>query len=245
MPDPLSPDRSSPAPSSPDPWPLRHLLLRTPRLTLRPDDDEGLYELVALALRGVHSPAEMPFLHPWTDQPPDELARGALQHHWAMRSQLSPTDWTVDFLVRHEGRVIGTQSLSGKDFAITREVRTGSWLGLAHQRQGFGTEMRAAVLLLAFDHLGAATARSGAFTDNLASLRVSEQLGYRPDGSSVLTRRGERATEIRLALPAHGFVRPRWSLEVAGLNGCRELLGAVRPPPEITTHGQRHQPIDQ
>jgi hypothetical protein len=30
-----------------DPWPLRHLIMRTRRLTLRPDDDEGLYELAA------------------------------------------------------------------------------------------------------------------------------------------------------------------------------------------------------
>jgi hypothetical protein len=31
---------------------LRHLVLRIPRLTLRPDDDEGLYELAAVAVRG-------------------------------------------------------------------------------------------------------------------------------------------------------------------------------------------------
>jgi hypothetical protein len=58
-----------------DPWPLRHLVLRTPRLALRPDDDNGLYELAALALRGVHPPQEMPFLFPWTDQDPEDLMR--------------------------------------------------------------------------------------------------------------------------------------------------------------------------
>jgi RimJ/RimL family protein N-acetyltransferase len=211
----------------PDPWPLRHLVLRTPRLALRPDDDDGLYELAALALRGVHPPQEMPFLFPWTDQEGDDLVRGILQYHWAKRSQLTPPDWNVNFLVRHDGRVIGTQSLSATEFAITREVSTGSWLGAAHQRRGFGTEMRAAVLLLAFDHLGATTARSGAFTDNPASLRISEKLGYRTDGANTHARRGTAATEIRLVLaPAH-FLRPEWRLQVAGLNGCRELLGAV------------------
>lgn len=213
-------------PWPPDPWPLRNLLLRTPRLALAPDDDGGLRELAALALRGVHPPAEMPFLVPWTDLPPDEMMRGTLQYHWGERSRLAPTDWRVNFLVRHQGRVIGAQSVSGKEFAITREVSTGSWLGAAFQRQGFGTEMRAAVLLLAFDHLGAVTARSGAFTDNPASLRVSERLGYHTDGSVVHVRRGERATEIRLALEPHDFVRPEWTLEVEGLDGCRELLGA-------------------
>lgn len=208
-------------------WPLWGLVLRTPRLTLRPDEDAGLQELAALALLGVHPPGEMPFGYPWTDQVPDELVRSALQHHWQARSRLSPSDWRLNFLVRHQGRVIGSQGLSGKDFAITREVSTGSWLGMADQGQGFGTEMRAAVLLLAFDHLGAVTARSGAFTDNPASLRVSEKLGYRRDGSLTHVRRGARASEIRLVLEASGLIRPEWTLQVEGLDGCRELLGAV------------------
>ncbi|MGH3796472.1 MAG: GNAT family N-acetyltransferase [Pseudonocardiaceae bacterium] len=211
----------------PDLWPLRQLSLRTPRLTLRPDDDEGLRELAALALRGVHPAEQMPFGYPWTDQAPDDLVRNTLQYHWEARSRLAPSDWRVHFLVRHEDRVIGTQSLSGNHFAITREVSTGSWLGMAHQGQGFGTEMRAAVLLLAFDHLGALTARSGAFSDNPASLRVSEKSGYRRDGSNTLARRGERVTEIRLLLEPQHFFRPQWTLRVEGLDGCRELFGAV------------------
>jgi RimJ/RimL family protein N-acetyltransferase len=209
-----------------DPWPLRHLVLRTPRLTLRADDDEGLYELAALALRGIHPPHEMPFLSPWTDQAPHDLVRGTVQYHWGARSRLTPSDWNVNFLVRHDGQVIGTQSLSATAFPITREVLSGSWLGSAHQHQGFGTEMRTAVLLLAFDHLGATTARSGAFTDNPASLRISAKLGYRHDGANTRARRGERATEIRLVLAAQQFVRPEWTLEVDGLDRCRTLLGA-------------------
>jgi len=210
-----------------DPWPLRHLVLRTPRLTLRPDDDEGLYELAVLALRGVHPPEEMPFLFPWTDQAPDDLVRGTVQHYWGARSRLTPSDWNIHFLVRHDGRVIGVQGLSAKAFPITREVSSGSWLGAAYQRQGFGTEMRAAVLLLAFDHLGAVLARSGAFTDNPASLRVSEKLGYRRDGTNTHPRRGTPATEIRLILDPPHFIRPPWTLTVDALRACRAQLGAL------------------
>jgi RimJ/RimL family protein N-acetyltransferase len=206
---------------------LRHLVLRTPRLTLRPDDDEGLYELAALAVRGIHPPEEMPFAHPWTDQAPVDVVRGTLQYHWGARSRLAPSDWNVNFLVRHQGRVIGTQGLSAKNFAITQEVSSGSWLGSAYQRRGFGTEMRAAVLLLVFDHLGATAARSGAYSDNPASLRVSEKLGYRADGTRTFARRGVAATEIQLLLTAAHLVRPEWTLEVNGLDGCREPLGAV------------------
>jgi RimJ/RimL family protein N-acetyltransferase len=210
----------------PDPWPLRHLVLRTPRLELRPDDDEGLHELVDEAYRGVHPPEQMPFAAPWTDADPRYLGRGALQFHWRQRAELTPEHWSINFLVRFEGRVIGTQGVIGRDFRIVHEVETGSWIGMRHQGRGFGTEMRAAVLAFAFDHLGAVRARSSAFTDNAASRRVSARLGYRPDGSTWKARRGQPAENVRLVLEPADFVRPAWKLEVEGLDDCRELLGA-------------------
>lgn len=65
---------------------------------------------------------------------------------------------------------------------MLREVHTGSWLGRRYQGQGIGTQMRAAVLHLALDGLGAQRAVSAAFEDNPASLGVSRKLGYRDDG---------------------------------------------------------------
>ena len=81
-------------------------------------------------------------------------------------------------MVRRGGVLVGLQELMAKDFAVTRTVETGSWLGAAHQGDGIGTEMREAVLQFAFDHLKATRADSGAFVDNPRSLRVSEKLGY-------------------------------------------------------------------
>lgn len=209
----------------PDPWPLRGLVLRTPRLELRPDDDAGLYELAEVAHGGVHDPATMPFLTPWTDADPRYLGRGTLQHYWSSRARLAPEAWALHFLVRHGGRVLGVQTLIGEHFGVLRTVGSGSWLGRAHQGRGFGTEMRAAVLQFAFDHLGAVRANSGAFTDNPASLRVSERLGYRPNGTRTHLRRGEPATEILLRLDPTHFLRPDWTLDVDGLDPCRALLG--------------------
>jgi RimJ/RimL family protein N-acetyltransferase len=141
---------------------------------------------------------------------------------------MSPREWGVNFLVRLEGRVIGMQGLMATDFAVTRDVSSGSWLGLAYQGRGFGTEMRAAVVGLAFDHLRARTARSEAFFDNPASLAVSRRLGYRDDGSRVVERRGSAATLQRVLLDRSGWGahRPGWTLGVDGLDGCRDLLGA-------------------
>lgn len=207
-------------------WPLRDLVLRTPRLELRPDDDGGLDGLVAAAYAGVHPPEEMPFLVPWTEADPAYLGRGMLQYFWSERARLAPESWSVHFLVRHEGRVIGTQGLTGTDFAVTREVSSGSWLGRAHQGIGLGTEMRAAVLLFAFDHLRARRARSDAFPDNHASHRVSAKLGYRRDGTTTVVRRGEPVDDVRLVVEEAEFVRPDWTLAAEGVDGCLGLLGA-------------------
>lgn len=208
-------------------WPLRDLVLRTPRLELRPDDDVGLDGLVAAAYAGVHPPEEMPFLVPWTEADPAYLGRGMLQYFWSERARLAPESWSVHFLVRHEGRVIGTQGLTGTDFAVTREVSSGSWLGRAHQGIGLGTEMRAAVLLFAFDHLRARRARSDAFPDNHASHRVSAKLGYRRDGTTTVVRRGEPVDDVRLVVEEAEFVRPGWTLTTEGVDGCLGLLGAA------------------
>lgn len=206
-----------------DPWPFRNLVLRTPRLELRPDDDAGLLELVEEAERGVHPPDYMPFLVSWTDRPPEQT----LQHFWARRSNLTPDNWTVNFLVRLDGRVIGMQGATGKDFAVRRSVDTGSWLGLRHQGKGYGTEMRAAVAMVMFDHLKAEQMTSGAFTDNAASLGVSRKLGYLPNGFERYSVKGELKTDARLLLTPERFAefRPEWTVQVDGLDECLPLLG--------------------
>ncbi len=210
-------------------WPFHDLVLRTPRLELRPDDDEGVAELADLVLDGVHPPDRMPFGVEWTDAPRERLGINTLQHFWDVRSRLSPRRWTVNFIVRLDGRAVGLQSLSADDFPVLREVETGSWLGLRHQGGGIGTEMRAAVLLFAFDHLGAVAARSSAFTDNLASLGVSRKLGYRPDGTFRQVRRGEPAEQTRLLVTPEALCRPDWALGVTGVTPCLPVLTGREP----------------
>ena len=65
-----------------DVWPLFGLVLRTPRLELRLPSLEQLAALAELADEGVHDPAAMPFLVPWTDLPPGPRGRSVLQHQW-------------------------------------------------------------------------------------------------------------------------------------------------------------------
>lgn len=173
----------------------------------------------------------MPFQSPWTDAPPELLGRNSMQFFWATRARLRPDHWTINFLVRLDGYAIGVQGLNATEFGTAREVGTGSWIGLRHQGKSIGTEMRAAVLQFAFDHLGAEQARSSAVDGNAKSLGVSRKLGYEPDGTTRIVRRGEPGTEIRLLLTKERFAthRPQWTLDVEGLAPCLPLLISETP----------------
>ncbi|MFG2908539.1 GNAT family N-acetyltransferase [Kitasatospora sp. NPDC048286] len=209
-----------------DHWPLLGLRLHTPRLELRLPDDDELAALADLAAAGVHEPDRMPFIVPWTDQPPARRARSVVQHHWLRLGNWSPHDWALNLAVLENGRVVGLQTLAARDFAVLRQVSTGSWLGARHQHQGIGTEMRAAVLHLAFAGLDARHARSGAFEDNPTSYAVSRKHGYEPDGTTHHAVRGRAVTERRLLL-----TRERWQqrhsvpVTLDGLTPCLPLFG--------------------
>ncbi|WP_106397893.1 GNAT family N-acetyltransferase [Actinocorallia populi] len=207
-------------------WPLFGLRLRTPRLELRLPGPKELDELADTALDGVHPSDEMPFATPWTHAPREELGGRVVQWQWKMLAEWTPENWHLPLAVVHEGRAIGVQELHGRDFAVVREVSSGSWLGLRHQRRGLGTEMRAAVLELAFTGLGARFATTGAHAGNLASQGVTRRLGYRPNGvtrSAVLDRPVE---ELRFVLDRDGWLaHRRVETEIEGLPPCLPRFG--------------------
>jgi RimJ/RimL family protein N-acetyltransferase len=207
------------------------LRLRTPALELRwprPGDLDALADLAAL---GVHDPDVQPFTAAWTDVPPDERARSTMQYHWSRWASWTPSDWTLEFAVISDGEVAGTQGLGGRDFAVLREVHTGSWLGRRYQGHGIGTQMRAAVLHLAFEGLGAQHAASGAFEHNAASLGVSRKLGYRDDGIERHAVRGHPAVLQRLRLTRADWQAARSvPVEIRGLEPCLPFFGLPAKP---------------
>ena len=205
------------------PSPLTRLRLRTPRLELRLATDAELREVGRVAVAGIHDPGVMPFELAWTDTATEE---SVLAYHRERLRVFDPEDWELGLVVFHRGRPVGIQSISAKGFARTRRVVTGSWLGKELQGIGLGTEMRAAVLRLAFDGLGAQSAGSGAIAGNPQSLGVSRKLGYEVVGSHTVAPRGEPLEHTDLLLRRESFSSPV-PVEIVALQPLLPLFGAA------------------
>ena len=210
-------------------WPLFDLRVTTPRLEIRLPTDDDLYQLVAVTDEGIHDPDTMPFTIPWTDVGPPRRQRESLQWWWSRRAHWRPEDWSFTGAVFVGGRAVGVQDIAATDFAARRVVSSGSWLGRAHQGQGFGKEMRAAILHLAFEGLGAQEAHTGAFADNASSLGVTRALGYVENGHEVVLRRGRPARCVHFCLDRAAWsARRRDDITITGLEGCKEMFGLDR-----------------
>jgi RimJ/RimL family protein N-acetyltransferase len=217
-----------------DAWPLFGIRIRTPRLELRVVDDALIPELARVARAGVHEPGHMPFGNGWTDRPDEDWHTGFARYFWLQRGRWDVGSWALPFAVLADGNPIGVQQLTAVDFPVLKTFGTGSWLSLTHQGRGLGTAMRAAVLHFGFRTLEADLAVTGAFPGNDGSIRVSEKLGYLPNGVRRDRVRGLPVDAILFRLP-----RERWearadvAVEVAGFEGCERLFGLDAPRPAV------------
>ena len=207
-------------------WPLFDLVIRTPRLELRYADDALLHELTNVA-NDVIPPGTRPFDGDATFYDPAPAGRRRwLAGQWGARARTSPSWWVLVFAVIVDGRAVGTQEITGVEFPALRTVNSFSWLTRAYQGRGIGREMRAAVLHLAFEGLGALRAESDAFEDNAPSIAVSRALGYEPNGAQFAMRQGERARMLRFVLMRERWEkRRRGDIVISGLKPCLPLLG--------------------
>lgn len=207
--------------------PLYALRLRTPRLELRLGDREELENLARVAEAGIHPPGEMPFFVPWTDAIGEPgFVEGFVAFHEQALAHWVPDRWTLNLVAFLDGAPVGTQSLGADRFAAERVVETGSWLGASHQGHGLGTEMRAAVLELAFGPLGTRAARSGWIESGAGrSAAVSAKLGYRETGTSIASPRGKPVVRHDLVLEQAEWRCPI-PVELAAVEPCLPLFGA-------------------
>lgn len=200
--------------------------------------DEDLPELVEVVRGGIQVPGlPMPFLAAWHEEPfapgaPDGFPTTSLQWWWTQRATFGPDEWRLALVVRRDGALVGMQDLHAKDFAQTRSITTGSWLGRAHQGVGTGTLMRQLVVGFAFDELGADRCESGYVVGNRASAAVSRKVGYVDNGRRRVvqrTRQGKVGVDEQLVTvtPAT-FVRPADPVSVDGAAALRHFFGIDR-----------------
>jgi RimJ/RimL family protein N-acetyltransferase len=207
-------------------WPQFGLRIESGPLELAAVRDDDIPALVELAERGIHDPASMPFLFPWTDAPPAELPRNMAVYYWSSRAANTVEGWSLELVVRHQGRIVGIQAFAATDYLVTRTGETGSWLGLDYQHQGIGTHMRQTMCGFLFDHLDAEEITSTAFLDNPASSAVSRKVGYSLNGQTRKKRRdGEMAISQNFVLRPDDLVRPQYPLHVNGLPALRADIG--------------------
>ena len=196
-------------------WPPHALVLTTPALTLRGMTEAAAYALASAVPDDLEQDPRLP-----------GISRGAnvLQAYWSQLGQWRIDDWILPFTVVLDGLPIGLQALEGKDFPVRRTVDTHSWLVSSVRGRGLGKQMRAAVLSLAFEHLGAEYAITEAWEDNVASLGVSRSLGYIDNGLDLHARAGAVGRMQRMILPRASWISPI-PVTVTGIEECLPLFG--------------------
>jgi RimJ/RimL family protein N-acetyltransferase len=208
-------------------YPLLGVRVSTPTLELHSATDELLDDLSGLVRSGKTHAEPAPYDDPMSfyEKDPDVRVAKWLRGVWRGRGHVEPDGWRLYFVVMVDGRPVGEQTVSGVDFATLGTVTTFSWLSADLRGRGLGREMRAAILHLAFDGLGAKEAASDAFVDNQGSNAVSRALGYEPNGTEWATRQGQPALLNRWRLTRDLWEQHRRDdIELHGVEACRALL---------------------
>ncbi len=193
-------------------WPMFDIRLTTQDLELRHLTETDLRSLADI----IPADAEQDPSSTSYDGLDTARNRGAMVHqdYWRARGSWRPESWALGFGVFREGELVGHQSLEGDRFPTLWTVDSSSFLSTAVRGRGWGKQMRAAVLTLAFGSLGARFAITSAWSDNHASLGVSRALGYVDNGLSA-QQRGDTAGEMaHLRLTREKWMASRWSEQV-------------------------------
>lgn len=202
-------------------WPFFDLRISSGEVLLRGVTDVDLDPLLAVLPDDLgRDPRHRPFLDAAAD------ARRILTAEiWQHRGAWSPDSWCLDLAVEVDGRVVGIQALEGDHFPLLKTVDSHSWLATAVRGRGLATAMRAGVLGLAFDHLGAVAAVSSAEVANVPSLAVSRRLGYADNGLSR-SDSTEGVIELRhLRLLAETWRAAGHPVEIEGVEACHPWFG--------------------
>lgn len=150
------------------------LVLSTPRLRLRvftEDDVDAIWPVV--------SNPDFPKMMSWAAHTARSETLGFLRAVHKSYEQNTGVVWAIE----HEGRVVGSIALESMVFAMRAwrldRAELGFWLAPEQWNQGFMTEAAEAVMRCAFQTIGLHKVTVGCISENVASRRVIEKLGFR------------------------------------------------------------------
>ncbi len=150
-------------------------VLETARLRLEPirSDHAG-----ALWIAIDRSLPELLPRFPWAPKTsPAEIAE------FAQRCEVGWTEGTGwEWVILHDGAVAGVIGFHAYD-PMRRSAAIGYWVRSDLAGRGFVSEAASAVVGFAFDHLGLNRIELEAATDNLASQRIAQKLGFQKEGT--------------------------------------------------------------
>jgi RimJ/RimL family protein N-acetyltransferase len=154
-------------------------VIRTARLTLRAlraDDDARIFELIAHwdILRFLSAP-------PWPYE--REHARAFIS------ARMMPDPEVITSVITHDDALIGIIDAVVKPANSVQRERgyaIGFWLGQPYWAQAYMSEAARAFITHVFEVTGNETIYSGAVSENAASLRVQEKLGFVRAGEAML-----------------------------------------------------------
>jgi RimJ/RimL family protein N-acetyltransferase len=174
--------------------------IRTDRLLMRPlnlDDAEAIRSQIAdwEVMRWLSQPPWPYTLHDAVD---------------FIRSCTPPDLTKTAFAITREGALIGVIDVRVNRALLPQRgpgPNLGYWLGRAHWGRGYVTEAARGLLGFAFAAGIGETLYSGAFADNVASLRVQEKLGFVRDDETLLyaKARGQEFRHIGTKLVRSAF----------------------------------------
>jgi ribosomal-protein-serine acetyltransferase len=149
--------------------------IKTRRLVLEPADPrhrDALWPAIEKSLEELR-----PWLAWTAGTSPDDLA-GYLER--SSRAWKEGVAWNY-MIVENRGPIgsIGLPNFDG----LVRQAEIGYWIASDRAGQGFMTEAASAVIDFGFEKLGLHRIELRAATENLASIRVAEKLGFRREGT--------------------------------------------------------------
>ena len=209
-------------------WPLFDPRIATPALTLQYPTDEHAERLAQMAA----DIRRQDGLGWWWGEAAGgsagiaDFKTRALQNLWEWRAAWRVDGWNLPLMATAGNLIVGVVEVYAAKFLVTKSVELGLWVDPALQAHGYGTEMAAVGLHVAFECLQADEALWSATFDNEGSLKVAGAVGFVANGGKRVAVETTLLDEEVLKITRSQWIaRRRNDIEVRHFESCKGFFG--------------------